>query len=293
MRGPVIFSIIFHLAAVAFFVIGIPHIRKPPPTLSDPIPVEIVEVGEMTTTTRPPVKAPPTPEKREVPVEKKEDKPPTPPKVTAKEPPKVVPPEPPKLKEEVVKEKKPDPPAPPPPEDALEPAPKPPPPKEEKKAEPAKEEPKKEITEDQQQDFASLLRNLQESQPQVEAEAPVNPEAAPPAPAPVAPLAQRLTMSEADALRRQLTRCWSIQAGARYAEDLVVEIRLGMNMDRTVNSAVIVDQFRYNQDGFFRAAADSAMRAVRSPLCNPLDLPPDKYEGWRDIVVTFDPREML
>ena len=39
------------------------------------------------------------------------------------------------------------------------------------------------------------------------------------------------------------------------------------------------------------AAAESALRAVRG--CQPFHLPPESYEGWRDIEWVFDPRQML
>jgi len=38
----------------------------------------------------------------------------------------------------------------------------------------------------------------------------------------------------------------------------------------------------------FEAAAESAVRAVRQ--CMPLKLPADKYEWWKDVEATFDPR---
>ena len=36
-----------------------------------------------------------------------------------------------------------------------------------------------------------------------------------------------------------------------------------------------------------------AMRAVRNPLCSPFELPPDKYEVWKTVTVTFDPSQMF
>lgn len=282
MRGAVLGSIVFHAIVIVLGIYGLPYMKKPPIIADEPISVEILEIAEIRQTNREPVKAPPPKEepKEEKPPEKKVEKPPMPPKVDLKEPPKAVPPKPPEPKKEEVK--KAEAPKPPPPEALKPPEPKPP--------EPKKEEVKEET---QQQDFASLLKNLQETEQQADAPT-VNPEAqAQPTPAPVAPLSQRMTMSEADALRRQLSQCWSIQAGARYAEDLIVEVRLMVNRDRTVRSATIVDQGRYNRDAFFRAAADSALRAVRSPMCNPLHLPPDKYDMWKDIVATFDPRDLL
>jgi len=107
------------------------------------------------------------------------------------------------------------------------------------------------------------------------------------------PIGARMTISEADALRQQLESCWNVPLGARDAQDLVVNIYMEVNPDRTVREARIVDTQRYARDNFYRAAADSALRAVQSPQCNPLALPPDKYEQWRHITVTFDPRNMF
>jgi len=258
MWGAIIVSLLFHLGVVVVGMVGLPYIKKPRILPPAPISVEIVDVSEKRTTNRPPVKAPlkKLPEKKDPIIEKKK-KPPAPPKVEAKEPPKAVPPEPPKEK---VKTVKPKPKVPPPPSEALKQPPK------------KKPLPPKDVKEEVQQEdqFASLLKNLQDGETQPEVEK-VNPEAVAPEPSPLAQFSQRMSMSEADALRRQLSRCWSIQAGARYAEDLVVEIRLTVTRDRQVSSATVEDQWRYSNDPHFRAAADSAMHAVRSPLCDPLD----------------------
>jgi outer membrane biosynthesis protein TonB len=103
----------------------------------------------------------------------------------------------------------------------------------------------------------------------------------------------RLTITEEDALRRQIEQCWNPPVGARDAQSLVVEVVIDVNADRTVSNAEVVDKFKYATDPFFRAAADAAIRAVRNPKCNPLELAPDKYEQWKRINFTFDPRDML
>ena len=51
------------------------------------------------------------------------------------------------------------------------------------------------------------------------------------------------------------------------------------------------DTGRYHNDPTFRAAADSAMRAVSNPRCQPWPLSPDKYNAWRTITFNFDPRD--
>lgn len=102
-----------------------------------------------------------------------------------------------------------------------------------------------------------------------------------------------LTLAEVDRLREQLSKCWSIQAGARFSKDLQVDVHVTVSKKREVTSATVVDQARYKRDPYFRAAADTAIRAVNAPQCDPLDLNPSKYDQWKDMVVTFDPSEML
>ena len=97
----------------------------------------------------------------------------------------------------------------------------------------------------------------------------------------------------ASALNAQFGSCWNLMAGARNAEDIVVKINLKVRPDRTVQSARVVEQFRYNQDSFYRAAADEAMRAIRHPNCEVLDLPPDKYDLWKDLIFNFNPSAQL
>ena len=103
-------------------------------------------------------------------------------------------------------------------------------------------------------------------------------------------LENRLDDSEIEALRRQLADCWNPPVGARAAEELIVEIRLVLNPDATVQEAMVVDM---KSDPFFRAAADSALRAVLNPRCSPLRLPKDKFSKWQVTLLRFDMRAML
>jgi hypothetical protein len=48
-----------------------------------------------------------------------------------------------------------------------------------------------------------------------------------------------------------------------------------------------------SNDPFFRAVAESALRALRKPLCSPLKLPYSEYDEWKEIILTFNPREAL
>ena len=102
-----------------------------------------------------------------------------------------------------------------------------------------------------------------------------------------------LTISEIDLVRQQIAGCWNLPAGAKEAEDLIIEIWVAMNPDGTVREARIQNQVRLRADGFYRAAAESALRAVLNPRCSPLKLPRDKYDLWQTMTLTFNPREMF
>ena len=109
----------------------------------------------------------------------------------------------------------------------------------------------------------------------------------------LARLGSSLTMSERDSVRRQIEPCWNVPAGARDTENLVVDIRLRLNADGTVMTAEFVDRARAARDTFFRAAAESALRAVLNPSCSPLRLPPKKYEEWKNMVLSFNPSDLF
>ena len=102
-----------------------------------------------------------------------------------------------------------------------------------------------------------------------------------------------MSMTEIDAIRSQFVKCWNIPAGARNAHELriVLDVRLRSN-GSVINVELAKEEGRYYRDGFFRAAVDSAMRAVHR--CSPIkNLPPKKYETWKYLQFTFDPRDML
>jgi hypothetical protein len=99
-----------------------------------------------------------------------------------------------------------------------------------------------------------------------------------------------LTMSEIDALRSQMEKCWNVPVGAPDPASLVLRVKVFLNEDGTVASPPqLLDQGRLG-DPYFRAAADSAIRAVH--ICGPYQLPVEKYATWREITITFDPRQM-
>jgi hypothetical protein len=46
-------------------------------------------------------------------------------------------------------------------------------------------------------------------------------------------------------------------------------------------------------DPYYQAAAESALRAVRNPQCQPLKLPLEKYSEWQTMSLSFNPKDIL
>ena len=106
---------------------------------------------------------------------------------------------------------------------------------------------------------------------------------------------ERLVARLGDVIQSQIKPCWNIPAGAKDAANMKVAIHIRLNPDGSLNGQPrIVDTSRMQQDSFFKAVAESALRALRNPDCVPFRLPFDKYEIWRQIsTLVFNPRHGL
>lgn len=102
---------------------------------------------------------------------------------------------------------------------------------------------------------------------------------------------EKMTLSEIDRFRAQMVRCWSFPAGARQGENLAVIVSLSLAPTGMVSEGpVVLNRSRLN-DPFYRAAAESVLRAIRR--CQPYQMPAEKYEQWRNLELNFDPQQML
>ena len=110
-------------------------------------------------------------------------------------------------------------------------------------------------------------------------------------------LSKRVTMSERNAMinlvKRKMEPCWNFQAGSKKAQDIIVAIAVKLRPDGYVMGASITNRSDLNSDPFKLAAGESALRAVLNPSCQPYNLPVNKYDVWKDLKLTFNPREML
>ncbi len=287
------YSILLHVSVLAVGYVGLPYIQTSPLLTDTPIMIEIVNVDDATNA------PPPKPEKKPEPEAKKEPPPPKKPPAA----PKAAAPPPPPPKEEVAA-------LPPEPEPKAKPVPKPKPkPKAEKTPKPprmlAKVKPRhKPKPPDAFQSVLKTVEKLKDRRmPKDKKENKKKEEKKESFEQQMArALASRtakhnplrpLAISEIDLVRQQIRECWSLPAGAREAQNLSIEIGMAMNPDGTVRQARILDQTRLRGDPFFRAAAESALRAVLNPRCNPLKLPPEKYQQWQTMTLIFDPSQMF
>lgn len=280
MHRGAVFSALLHVAVIALAYFGLPHFARELPPMDMPVPIDVVTVADITNAPPPPAPKP-EPEK------------PEPPKP---EPVKAPPPPPPPPPEAAVPEPKPEPKPEPPKAIAEAPVPLP---KPKTRPEPPLKDVKPERKPPPPDEMASVLKSVEKLKQQRKEPTPV--EAAEALKDRTQPPreynpAAAVTISQIDAIRRHFERCWNIPAGARDAEDLAVDIRVALAPDATVQEAHIVESARMATDAFYRAAAESALRAVLNPQCRSLQdvgLKAEQYDQWKDMVITFNPKQMI
>jgi hypothetical protein len=97
-----------------------------------------------------------------------------------------------------------------------------------------------------------------------------------------------VTASEVEGVRQKIRPCWNSFGGAKDAP--IVSLVVQMNQNGTPIDAEFRDPGRLG-DPVYRAAAESARRAIMNPRCQPWPLSPEKYSSWRTITFNFDPRD--
>ena len=105
--------------------------------------------------------------------------------------------------------------------------------------------------------------------------------------APEATTSQRLGMSEIDRLLNHISRCFVLPPGAtEELAEQVVDVDLEMRRDGSVEKITFVDNGRLTTDKNYRIVALAARRAVLD--CQPLPLPPEKYDTWKTLPIGFN-----
>ncbi len=101
----------------------------------------------------------------------------------------------------------------------------------------------------------------------------------------------RVTASEIDFFRAQVSKCWSPPVGGLGSGGIIVKLRLKFEKNGSLRSMPRL--LNRQRSTVFVAAADSAIRAVWQ--CQPYTMPAEKYagdQGWHDMILNFNPSEM-
>lgn len=98
----------------------------------------------------------------------------------------------------------------------------------------------------------------------------------------------KLTQSEEDALRQQLSGCWSIPVGVADSNGLRATVRFSLNRSGKLEGRPVVENTSGNTQ-----FDESAVRAVQK--CDQVGLlvPQGKYDVWAEVLVNFDPSDMF
>ena len=264
MKRSMIASGVLHVMVIAAATVAWPHAIEQSEEIPSVVPVDLVTIADVTNI---------APSTQETP------KPETPPEPTPPQP-QAAPPPPPQA--EV---------APPEPD-------KPAPPKEEQKnasAPPNPVRPRRKPAPDQQKfDVDTVLALLDKRAPKPAAPPPPN---AKPAETTVKGLGAQdaFTMDLKDALLAQMRECWNVPVGAPNPEQLIVQVRVFLAQDGSLAQPPLLEpasRAAAAANPYMRTAAEAALRAVS--VCEPYKrLPPNKYDAWHEIVMTFDPSKMI
>jgi hypothetical protein len=264
LRRSVIASGFLHVAVITAASVAWPMSFNLPDDTPPAIPVELITVADVTNVA-PAMPDPPKPEPQP------EQQPPPQPEAAPPPPEAEVAPQPDKL-----------------------PVPKPAPEREQTAAAPAHPaRPRLKPAPPQKFDVDSVLALLDKSTPQKPAPAP----AAKPAEVPVRGLGAQdaFTVDLKDALLSQMRQCWNVPVGAPEPEKLIVQVRVFLTPEGDLARPPQLEpgtRTAVAANPYMRAAAEAALRAVN--VCEPYKhLPPEKYEVWREIVMTFDPSKMI
>lgn len=100
-----------------------------------------------------------------------------------------------------------------------------------------------------------------------------------------------LTQGEIRGLADQISECWNVDSGMLGLDQIVVDLRVQLDGQGVVRN--VVPATGMPSDPRARSIYESARRALMSPQCNPLRVPPDKYQTVMASVFRFNPRGLM
>jgi hypothetical protein len=100
-----------------------------------------------------------------------------------------------------------------------------------------------------------------------------------------------LKQGEIRGLVDQLAECWNVDAGMLGLREVTVELRVQLDAQGNVRN--VAPAGNMPSDPRVRSVFESARRALRSPACNPLNVPADKLSTVMASTFYFSPRGLV
>ena len=98
-----------------------------------------------------------------------------------------------------------------------------------------------------------------------------------------------MTNSEIGDLHQSIESKWNIGALSTEAAQVVIKVAVVLSPDQKPVSIELISG-EGGSDVAIKRAFDAARSAIYRAATEGLNLPPDKYDEWKDLIMTFDPR---
>ncbi len=102
-----------------------------------------------------------------------------------------------------------------------------------------------------------------------------------------------LTPGETQQILTQLRGCWRVDAFSENAARRSVTLRAEVRPNGFINPSSIRLVSPNPAPADYRIAIERAQGALQDRSCQPFSLPQQKYAAWREIVIKFDPAQMV
>ncbi|MBX6376448.1 MAG: hypothetical protein IRZ13_19760, partial [Acetobacteraceae bacterium] len=103
--------------------------------------------------------------------------------------------------------------------------------------------------------------------------------------------AAELTAGEIRGLAEQISECWNVDPGMVGLAEIVVELKVQLDAQGNVRN--VLPATAIPSDPRARSVYESARRALLSPQCNPLRVPPGKLQTVMASTFRFSPRGLV
>ena len=111
--------------------------------------------------------------------------------------------------------------------------------------------------------------------------------------APRAPAGPPLSAGERDALRVSVSNCWNVGSLSTAALQTTVVVTVDMQENgRPISGSIQMLSFSGGSEAAAGQAFEAARRAIIRCGARGFPLPPEKFEHWREIEMTFNPENM-